>query len=117
MKIIKPDLKNWEEQRGYSKKIFLTPEDLQSPENLLQEIKIKPGQTAPNHYHKKQTEVFYFLNENGYWIINGETKKFHTGDILVIEPYDKHTVNNDTSEDYLYLAFKIHYAEKDIYWV
>lgn len=38
------------------------------------------------------------------------------GDVLVIEPGDKHTVVNDTSEEYLYLAFKFKYSSDDFYW-
>ena len=117
MKIIKQNSKDWEEKRGYSKKIFLTPEDLDSPTNLVQEIKIKPGEECAEHYHKKQTEVFYFLNANGYWIINGVEQRFEKGDVLVIEPHDKHKIINDTQEDYLYIAFKVNYVDDaDSYW-
>lgn len=117
MKLVKSNSKNWEEKRGYSKKIFLTPNDLRSTGNLIQEIKIKSGETVPDHYHKKQTEVFYFLTNNGYWIINGKKQQFESGDMLVIEPNDKHSVINETKEDYLYMVFKTNYHEDDIYWV
>lgn len=116
MKIVKSLNKEWADKEGYSKKIFLNEKDLNFPGALIQEIKIKPGQTAKSHYHKKQTEIFYFLNENGYWIINGEKKYFKKGDVLVIEPSDKHIVVNDTQDDYLYVAFKFAYEENDLYW-
>lgn len=116
MKIIKSNNKVWLEKEGYSKKIFLDEEDLGYKGALVQEIKIKPGETAREHFHKKQTEIFYFLTKSGYWIINGEKKEFEIGDILVIEPLDKHEVTNNTSSDYKYMAFKYNYEEKDTYW-
>ncbi len=116
MKIIKSEDKQWAEKEGYSKKIFLDENDLNYPGGLVQEIKIKPGEEAKEHHHKKQTEIFYFLTENGYWIINGEKMSFRKGDVLVIEPFDKHIVFNNTDKDYIYLAFKFNYSSDDSYW-
>ena len=116
MKIIKPEDKYWQDKEGYSKKIFLDELDLKHLGALFQEIKIKAGNIAENHYHKVQTEVFYFLTDNGYWIINEKRLEFKVGDILVIEPEDRHATINKTNQDYIYLAFKIKYEPTDIYW-
>ncbi len=116
MKIVRQNDKEWEDKKGYSKKVFLSPSDLSSAGNVIQEIKIKAGETAAEHYHKKQTEVFYFLNGNGYWVINGVEQRFTAGDVLVVEPNDKHIVVNNTQEDYLYVAFKGNFEEDDSYW-
>lgn len=116
MKIIKSEDKNWLDKEGYSKKVFLDEKDLNYPGGLVQKIKIKPGEGAESHHHKEQTEIFYFLTENGYWIINGEKLSFKKGDVLVVEPHDKHTAINNTKEDYIYLAFKFNYSQDDLYW-
>ncbi len=116
MKIVHSAGKKWLEKEGYSKKIFLDEKDLNHPGALVQKIKIKPGDIAQEHYHKKQTEIFYFLNENGYWIINGKEITFKKGDLLVLEPFDKHIVLNKTKKDYTYLSFKINYEADDLYW-
>lgn len=114
MKIIDPSRFEWQDKEGYSKKILL---DLIEEKNVVvQEVKIKPGETAKAHHHKIQTEIFYFLNEYGHWLINGEKKTFNKGDILVIEPFDSHEVSNPTKEEYLYLAFKYDYDPEDLYW-
>ncbi len=116
MKIIRSEKKEWLQKEGNSKKIFIDEKDLNFPGALVQELRVKPGEKAGIHYHKEQTEIFYFLTENGYWIINGEKMTFKKGDVLVIEPFDKHTVHNNTKEDYIYVAFKLNYIEKDLYW-
>lgn len=116
MKFIKSDEKQWSDKNGYSKKVILNSADLDFPGALVQQIKIKPGETAASHYHKKQTEVFYFLNSNGYFVVNGEKIALEAGDTLVIEPNDKHTVINETKQDFLYMAFKINYDEDDLFW-
>ena len=116
MKIIKTNNKQWQEKKGYSKKILADENDLNYKGGLVQEIKIKPGEKAESHYHEKQTEIFYFLTKNGYWIINDQKFIFEIGDVLIIEPNDKHCVVNDTKKDYLYLAFKFNYQSEDSYW-
>lgn len=116
MKIVKSKSKEWLEKQGYSKKILLDEKELGKPGILVQEVKIKASETAKVHYHKKQTEIFYFLTNNGYWVINGKKMTFDIGDILVIEPLDNHLTANDSLEDYIYLAFKYNYDPSDIYW-
>jgi quercetin dioxygenase-like cupin family protein len=116
MKHIEDSEKIWDDRKGYSKKVFLTEKDLNFEGAHVQQIKIKPHDIAKNHYHKEQTEIFYFLNNNGYFIVNGEKIDIKTGDIIVIEPNDYHEVGNNTNEDFLYMAFKLNYKEDDLYW-
>ena len=116
MKIIKSENKVWAEKQGYDKKILLDGENLGEFSSLMQEIRIKSGETAKKHYHKKQTELFYFPNKEGYWIVNGEKFTPGIGDLLIIEPLDKHTVVNNGPKDYVYLAIKFNYDSNDSYW-
>lgn len=48
--------------------------------------------------------------------MNGEKIIPNVGDIIVVESNDKHIVTNNTDQDFLYMAFKINYDEKDCYW-
>ena len=75
-----------------------------------------PGEIAQSHYHKIQTEIFYFLNDCGYWIVNWKTIQPKVWDVLLIEPDDRHIVVNDSKQDYFYLAFKVDYVLDDSYW-
>lgn len=116
MKLIKSESKEWVEKEGYSKKIYLNEIDLTHKGELVQKLRIKPGEAAKPHYHKKQTEIFYFLNNNGYWIINDKKIEIAIDDVLVIEPMDKHVAINNTKKDFLYMAFKFNYNEDDLFW-
>lgn len=116
MKIIGSKDKEWLQKEGYSKRIILDENELNYKGSLVQQIKVRPGEAAESHYHKKQTEIFYFLTKNGYWIINGQKLIFEIGDTLVIEPNDEHFVMNNAKEDYIYLAFKLDYDPEDLYW-
>jgi len=104
-----------DDKQGYSKRILATKEDIWSPSNLLQEIKIKPGETAAAHIHKIQTEVFYIVTENGYRIVNGKKVTPKIWDVLIIKPNDSHAVVNESDVDYMYLSFKVNYVEDDLY--
>jgi hypothetical protein len=53
MKFVKSKDIDWQEKKGYSKKVFLNEEDLKTPGALVQQIRIKPQEEAALHYHKK----------------------------------------------------------------
>ena len=116
MKIIRSEEKQWEEKEGYSKKIFLDEKDINHPGALVQKVKIKAGEVVKEHYHKKQTEIFYFLDSNSSWVINDKEMNFKEGDFLVLEPFEKHSVSNNTKEESTILTFKLNYIDKDLYW-
>lgn len=116
MKLIKSESKEWLQKEGYSKKIYLNENDLNIKGGLVQKIIVKSGETAEPHHHEKQTEIFYFLNDNGYFLINGEKIEMKTDDVLVVEPFDVHTAVNQTEKDLVYMAFKFNYEESDLIW-
>jgi mannose-6-phosphate isomerase-like protein (cupin superfamily) len=116
MKLIKSGDKQWLQKQGYSKKIYLNETDLNIKGGLVQKLLVKPGETAQVHHHEKQTEIFYFLNDNGYFIVNDEKIEVKVDDVLVVEPGDIHTAVNETGKDFLYMAFKFNYYEEDIFW-
>jgi len=115
MKLKRLNETEWLDKGDYSKKIYFGENDL-GKGSLVQELKIKPGETVKSHYHEKQTEVFYFLNNNGYFIVNGEKIEIFVGDVLVLEPMDRHITINNTDKDFLYLCFKINFVDGDSIW-
>ena len=117
MKLIKAKSKQWEAKPGgYSKKIFLDEKDLNYPGALVQELKIKPGDICTNHYHKKQTEIFYFTTVNGWFEVAGKRINLEKGDVLVVEPNDIHRAGNESDEDFVYVAFKFNYSTDDSFY-
>jgi len=115
MKFVSSDSKQREDKQWYSKKIILDEKDLNNPWSHIQYIKINAWTSAASHFHKIQTEIFYFLDDNWYWIVNGEEIHPKKWDVLVIEPNDKHIVIASKTADYIYLAFKIAYDPDDLY--
>jgi len=117
MKFVKTTSKKWEAKPGgYSKKIFLNERDLNYPGGLVQELKIKPGDICANHYHKKQTEIFYFTSTNGWFEVEGKKIDIEKGDVLVVEPNDMHRAGNESDKDFVYVAFKFNYSSEDSYY-
>lgn len=116
MRLIDTNKEKWLDKEGYSKKIFLNEKDLNHPGALVQMIKVKVGERAQPHHHKIQTEIFYFFDNRGFFIVNGEKIDLKASDILVIEPNDKHTAESNCDKDFIYLAFKTKYSEDDLYW-
>jgi len=117
MKFVKGEDLAWQEKQGYSKKIFLTWEEIGFSWALVQMLNVKAWETAESHYHKKQTEMFYFLEDHSaYWVVNGEKIEPKKWSLLVIEPNDKHIVVNNTDRDYVYLVFKVNYESSDLIW-
>jgi quercetin dioxygenase-like cupin family protein len=115
MKHITEASKEWTHKPGYSKKILLNPEELGKEGILVQKLQIAPGQNAKNHVHKKQTEIFYFLNTVGEFIVNKKRINLHVGDILVVEPGDWHSTSNSSDANFEYIAFKYDWVDGDYY--
>ena len=107
---------SWIEKEGYSKRVFVNGGDMGLPGILVQEVRIKPREEAASHFHSKQTEIFYFLNSNGFFVVDGVRIDPKPGDIIVVEPDEKHIVTNNTESDFLYIAFKANWSEDDIVW-
>ncbi len=104
---------DWDQRVGYSKRVFLTSEELGVPGLHVQAIRIRPGERAAEHHHRRQTEIFYFPRANGRFAVNGKQIDLRDGDVLVIEPGDVHAVENPSSDVFIYVAFKHHYEEGD----
>ncbi len=115
MKHLSSSDSKWVDKEGYSKRIFLDEKDIKKKGILFQQLRVKSGEVTDTHFHKKQTEIFYFLNNNGYFVVNSKKLDINVGDILVIEPYDIHEVVNDKKEDFIYLAFKFDWVENDYF--
>jgi hypothetical protein len=67
--------------------------------------------TEGQHGHKKSYEIFYFFDPAKYEI-NGEIYEINNGDIVVLEPGDKHGAlekNNETN----ILVIRIPWIEDD----
>lgn len=116
MKLIKSEDKQFVQKQGYSKKIYLNENDLGIKGGLVQKLLIKPGEIGTPHHHEKQTEIFYFLNANGYFVVGDKKIEIKADDVLVIEPFDIHTAVNDTDRDFEYMAFKFNYNQDDLIW-
>ncbi len=116
MKHIKSQSKDWQDKEGYSKKVFLSEDDLKHKGALVQRLRIKSGDIGKDHHHKKQTEVFYFEKVNGWFKIKGEKIDLSPGDVLVVEPGDSHAAGNESDEDFEYMAFKVNWEDNDLYW-
>ena len=93
----------------------MNEKELHNPWSHLQYVKIKSWDIVASHFHKIQTEIFYFLDEHWYWIVNGKEIHPKRWDVVVIEPSDKHIVIANQNSDYIYLSFKIKYDANDIY--
>lgn len=115
MKIIKARDKDWQEGADYFKKILLDSTDIEAENFLIQEVRMKAGTRAKKHYHKKQTELFYAINDSGYFIVGGDNIKLEAGDLLLVNTDEKHTVVNDSQKEFRFLAMKLSYDENDTF--
>lgn len=57
---------------------------------------VLPGQSHPNHLHKKKEETFVILHGDLRINLDGTERTLHKGDIMVIEREKKHCFASDT---------------------
>lgn len=117
MKFIKNGTSELIHGEGYDKEVLVEKVDLLSNNALVQYIIMKPHSKVVPHYHEKTTEIFYFLEGEGEFNIEGEVVKPKTGDVLVCEVGETHSTDNNSDSQWKYLAFKTHNDKNDLFWV
>ena len=53
---------------------------------------------APEHVHREEEEIIYFLSGYGEMFFNGKPEKIRKGSIAYISPMIKHSIKNDSDE-------------------
>ncbi len=105
----------WIEGQGYKKRILAGETEL-GRGNIVQIVRIGPGQEVKPHYHRQQTEFFYILRGEARLSIGGEEYQAKAGDRYLCRPNDMHSVKNRGAEDFELLVVKTGWKEGDAYW-
>ena len=98
MKIIKRSNIKDEDRGGYIIKRLLTKEFDNLPENVgFYETTIPKGSKCKEQWHKKSYEAVYFLT-SGTAKIDGKEHRLNQGDLVVLDPNEKHEWLADENE-------------------
>lgn len=100
-------------KEDYLKEVIFDQIDMPGKGHLLQVVTISPKTKQRQHYHDKQTEVFYILNGRCSIFINDQEFIAKPGDAFVCSPGDKHYLWNKTGEDFKLAVFKINLTKND----
>jgi mannose-6-phosphate isomerase-like protein (cupin superfamily) len=105
----------WITGAGYKKRILAGEREIGSG-NLVQIVRIGPGNEVKPHYHGQQTEFFYILNGCATLKIAEKEYKAKPGETYITKPKDMHSVKNNGKEDFELMVFKTNWKEDDSYW-
>lgn len=75
-------------------KLCIYPFKKAAKDSILLIVDIPKGCAEKEHYHTESVEIFYFL-KNAKVEVNNETYRLAPGDILFLDPHDKHRVVAD----------------------
>ncbi|MHB1294942.1 MAG: cupin domain-containing protein [Anaerolineae bacterium] len=76
-------------------------------------ILLLPGQSLGGHYHETVEETFYVVQGRGTMVANGERIALQEGDVLRMDPTDRHDILNDAEAPLKLVFIKCPYAPKD----
>ena len=76
-------------------------------------ILLKPGQSMGEHGHAQVEETFYCLSGAPTLILDGAEMATAEGDVLRIDPPERHDFRNDTDEDVRIIFIKTPYLPQD----
>ena len=116
MKFITKEQAELRHGENYSKLVFAENINMCSDKSLVQMIIVEPKMSVASHYHKKTTEIFYFLSGIGSFNVDGKSVVCPVGSVLVCEPGEKHSVKNEGEIVWKYLAFKTYQEGGDSVW-
>jgi sialic acid synthase SpsE/mannose-6-phosphate isomerase-like protein (cupin superfamily) len=77
-------------------------------------IILLPNQTHPEQYHNQKEESFYIMNGSMELTLNGVTKKYTAGDIVVVERGMKHKMYTETGVAFEEIS-STHYKDDSFY--
>ena len=61
-------------------------------------IRLRPGDSLGAHYHNRVEETFYVTSGSPKMVVNGAEIRAARGDVVRMEPSDRHDVVNDAGE-------------------
>ena len=100
-------------EQDYSKIIIFSSGDFEVPGHLLQVVTVPPRTRQRLHLHRQQTEVFYVLEGQAKMKIGGKEFAAQPGDAFICSPGDRHSLWNQSGEDFRLAVFKINKPEED----
>ncbi len=107
----------WEKRHCYLKNIVFGAEELNQEGTKFQIVRFASGSKLKPHYHKKVTEIFYVVKGEGVFIFNEQRYKVEPGSIFLCEPRDVHGMENDSTEELVFLIFKTNETDGDSVWL
>lgn len=106
------------QEQDYSKTIVFSVEDFEAPGHLLQVVTVPPRTKQRLHLHREQTEVFYVLEGQALIEIGGERYVTRPGDAMICSPGDRHSLWNQSDDDFRLVVFKIDRPKHDdVVWM
>jgi quercetin dioxygenase-like cupin family protein len=106
------------EEKDYGKTIIFSGDDFEAPGHLLQVVTVPPRTRQRLHLHREQTEVFYVLEGQALIALGGDEYLALPGDAFICSPGDRHSLWNQSDDDFRLVVFKINKPEEeDVVWI
>ena len=90
---------------------------LQDESNFkIKRIEVEPGQRLSYQYHNKRSELWYVISGAGIVTVNDKKVKLNIGSTIKINKRDKHRVENNGSENLVFIEIQTgsYFGEDDI---
>jgi len=82
-------------------------EDFRTPLRFLHYVEIPPGASIGMHGHLNDEEIYIIVSGEGVMTVNGEVRKVSEGDVILNEPYGRHSLENQSSAPLRALLFEV----------
>ncbi|MCL2180481.1 MAG: cupin domain-containing protein [Treponema sp.] len=86
---------------------------MQGPRMNFALVQFKAGQDFQAHYHEKMEENFFVLEGNVTIVVDGKPHDLNPGELIHIEPGEKHYVINRSSSTVRMIASLAPYTDGD----
>ena len=82
----------------------------------IKRIEVNPGHRLSYQYHNKRSETWIIIEGEALITLNGNTKKYKSGETIVIKQGDKHRVENQKSLKLVFIEVQTgeYFGEDDI---
>ena len=106
----------WQERRGYEKKVLFDEDELEQKGCRVQMNRMKPHTSIAPHFHERVTEVYHVLEGEGIIFISGTDYLLRPGDTLICRPGEVHGARNESDGVFRFIVFKTNSEDGDMHW-
>ncbi len=89
------------------KRVLIRKGDALSPLIFLNDAYIRKDSQVPAHIHNDMEEIFYIVEGEGFFFLDGNKERISAGDCIIVPPGTSHSLANERANALHFICFGV----------